>query len=41
MDKLAQSDKKPKTWDEAIKELSAFIKATKEHEAKQESKDKK
>ncbi len=28
-------DKKPKTWDEAIKELGAFIKASKEEEAKQ------
>ena len=27
-----QSDKKLKTWDEAIKELGAFIKASKEKE---------
>ncbi len=33
-----QSDKKLKTWDEAIKELGAFIKESKEKEqqAKQE-----
>ncbi|ADZ83969.1 hypothetical protein [Cellulosilyticum lentocellum] len=33
-----QLDKKPKTWDEAIKELGAFIKASKEQEQQQESK---
>lgn len=30
-----QLEKKLKTWDEAIKELGAFIKASKEKEAKE------
>lgn len=31
-----QSEKKLKTWDEAIKELGAFIRASKEQEKQQE-----
>lgn len=36
MSDCTQADKKLKTWDEAIKELGAFIKASKEQEKQQE-----